>query len=1753
MKVQSIQPVLKQKIRMWILPASISLGLFSANVSQAAMTNNFSWIGGTSTNAASSVNYTNLTNGGSMTGFNLAGTTNAYVYRGTNTQTGTQVLDYGGAASVYMYGLTVTNWAGDVVMTNFADWRVDSGNLVASNSNGSTLWIMGSNAVGQLGGSPVTFSGNMSVYVTGLSGHSTSARILNQNLTNLVISNFTVNNNSTNQSTSGTQTFLFSGTGNTTIIGSITNKGQFLTNGGNLGYLAINSGTLNIATISSANTNWASGLVLSNNGSVYVLGQLSLGAPMFDVKVGGANVTNRTTFGLLNTSSITSITLTNNFVISNSAAATHVFKAQSGKTMTLSGTISGSVNGTVVADAGTLVVSGANTALSLPFVVTNSGTLVASNNNALGSGSVTVASGSSLNVNAAIANSVVNNGAVVIAGGGSLVTGNGYSGVGSLTVGATAPSTASFTSSLLLGTNNVGPLSLSGNATLGIDVGTQIKSSGTVAVSGTANLITVTGTPKVGTNSLVVGTSLTGASASTIALNGSAVGSPATPIALGDTFTATDGNKYTFTSTSTALQLVVEGQGAQDLAYANATGLWNTDPANTPWKTVLGGVSAAFKTGDSTAFTNTATVTVDNGGVSPNVMSFSNPSSTAVDISGGAISATTVTANGAGSVKVSSDLTATAGITLNSGNVTLAKTTVNSGGITVAGGSLTNSGTTTIMAGGLNVTGGAVTSSGSTTISAGGLNVSAGSLAVSGSISAGAVSVTGGTVSGSGSITGSSYSVANAAYNVPLTGNGALTVSGSSTLGGNNSGFSGAVSLTGGNINLGGSSSLGTGALNLSGGSVITLSSGTLANSIALGASGGGISNSEAVIITGAVTNATGQVNQILSKSGAGVLTLSGTVGTTNPMIGFSINEGTLQLAGSQYYMTNLSVASGAKLLINGGVLNTRQIKAAGPGVMEVTNVVTWSNSLGSSSFTNPILIDANSSFISGPMSATTYSLTFESGVSGPGYLEINRCVDQSVNTNNINGWIGVGSMKVNTGALLKIANGGFTNPSATITNLGKILINNSSSVSNIISTTYPGVLNVTTVTNKFTEISGGGVIANSGSQTIAFDGLISGSNKISMEGSSASSSIYLLSSNSFTGGIDFAAPAATNNNGTVWFLKSNALGSGPINNSINSSNAAIKTYTPSGGFVQDWTLTNTVNTGTVNTAVMAFGAGASNSLTLVGKVSGGGQLKVSSSAGGELRVANMGNDYTGGTEVGTGAIVISNAAVLGTGPVNFGTTADSILKVTDTTTLTNTMTISGISGTSTNTTAYTAYLDVSANKTFTNSGGLNNKLSVGVTTNEQKYGGNLVKQGSGTAELSGVNGYSGSTTINDGTLALSGATLSTPLVSLTGSSNAVLKLKSTSALSNSVNFTGDNASATTGTVDFNAAGSYTFNRYGDSSSNPGLNIAFTNSSGSAVTATFTNATNYITDPTGSGGGKTIWNRSTNLTLVFSGTMEIGSSTDNNFGLSGDGNFTINGIVTNSGTGIRGLNKVGAGTATLNAVNSYNGATTVSGGTLDVGASGALPAASQVTVSSNAILKFNKSSGGISVGAMTVAGTLEQNLVTITSSGAVDLSNSTLKVNGTPTLESYTLVEGSSVTGTPTLSGGTGYQLSVDSTSVKLVKSVVGSTYSKYFTSGSENETGSNGLTNLMNYALGQNGPNAPFPAVPVLSTDSNGMTLTATARTDDSSLRFYVEWTTDLSGVDDSWHATEVFAPNLTGTIEYGGVRKFLRFKVTK
>ena len=526
--------------------------------------------------------------------------------------------------------------------------------------------------------------------------------------------------------------------------------------------------------------------------------------------------------------------------------------------------------------------------------------------------------------------------------------------------------------------------------------------------------------------------------------------------------------------------------------------------------------------------------------------------------------------------------------------------------------------------------------------------------------------------------------------------------------------------------------------------------------------------------------------------------------------------------------------------------------------------------------------------------------------------------------------------------------------------------------------------------------------------------------------------------------------------------------------------------------------------------------------------------------------------------------------------------------------------------------------------------------------TNGITYANSAIFNSDGVTRLTGNNTYTGTTEfVGGGTNIISGnnsaAVGNVTIAGATGSGKTpVVRLDNVNGISSSSSLLGSSSSSQTGTLELKAAGDFSLNSFGIAGT-AGNNMIFTNSSGSQKTLAFTAANNYIT--TGSTGGRTLYNNSANLLLDFDGNIEIGgvSSGGEATSFAGVGNFNVDGNLLDTGTGLtRTLRKQDSGTLTLRGSANNRGSTLVEGGKLEV--AGALSIASAITVSSGATLKFNQSSGGISVGAMTVAGTLEQELVTITSSGAVNLTGATLKVNGTPSLASYTLVTGNSLTGRPTLNPSIpNYQLVVSGNNVLLQQQIVkatptivavpsasaitygqtladsnltggtastpgsyafttpstspnvgtanqnvtftptdtanyntvtttvsvtvnsagpiGSTFTSVgFEAGTENNIAANGLSNLMNYALGQNGPNAPLPAKPVLNTDSSGMTLSATARTDDSSLKFYVEWTTDLSGVTDSWndHSTQILPPDLTGTITYGGLRKFLRFKVT-
>jgi autotransporter-associated beta strand protein len=236
------------------------------------------------------------------------------------------------------------------------------------------------------------------------------------------------------------------------------------------------------------------------------------------------------------------------------------------------------------------------------------------------------------------------------------------------------------------------------------------------------------------------------------------------------------------------------------------------------------------------------------------------------------------------------------------------------------------------------------------------------------------------------------------------------------------------------------------------------------------------------------------------------------------------------------------------------------------------------------------------------------------------------------------------------------------------------------------------------------------------------------------------------------------------------------------------------------------------------------------------------------------------------------------------------------------------------------------------------------------------------------------------------------------------------------------------------------------------------------------------------------------------------------------------GTDTFSGVIS----GGTGLIKEGAGTLVLAGTNTYSGATLVLGGALALHGNSS---SAQITLSAAAVLDLRAAP-------------------TATTTGSVSFDpGSSVSVSGTPSGQTVTLLTASGgISGTPSLVPVPGYDLVVNPNSLVLQAS--GSTFSGWL--------GTNDPTPqlLMNYALGGTGP-LSSPALPVLTVDGDGLKLTATVRNDDPSLRFYGQWTTDLSGTTDSWedHTVELTPPNLSFSqgVESDKPRKFMRLKVTK
>ncbi|MFS2123315.1 autotransporter-associated beta strand repeat-containing protein [Pseudomonas sp. Pseusp97] len=350
------------------------------------------------------------------------------------------------------------------------------------------------------------------------------------------------------------------------------------------------------------------------------------------------------------------------------------------------------------------------------------------------------------------------------------------------------------------------------------------------------------------------------------------------------------------------------------------------------------------------------------------------------------------------------------------------------------------------------------------------------------------------------------------------------------------------------------------------------------------------------------------------------------------------------------------------------------------------------------------------------------------------------------------------------------------------------------------------------------------------------------------------------------------------------------------------------------------------------------------NGMSLNGVISGsGGLTKIGS---GQINL-NGNNTYSGNTVLNGGVVQVGNNQAFGIGGVTVG--GSSSISATSPVSLNNTMTL---------------------NSTLTATG--TGALTLGGVISG---GSNLIKTGSSTLTLTGNNTYTGSTSLNAGTLVVgSNTALGTGV--LNAGNNTTLNASTATSLANNVNLggnltiAGSNALTLAGVVSgvggltksgpadliLNGANTY----FGNTALNVGKLIVGSNS---ALGSGALNAAAGTTLDT---------NRAVSLgnQVNLAGAMNIGGNAD----------LTLTGTVAGAGR----LVKNGAANLYLNGANAYIGGTTLNAGTLTLGNSSALGFGA-LTVGGAATL--DSSSGLVSVGnavvlnaALSVGGTQDLTL-----------------------------------------------------------------------------------------------------------------------------------------------------------------------------
>ena len=522
---------------------------------------------------------------------------------------------------------------------------------------------------------------------------------------------------------------------------------------------------------------------------------------------------------------------------------------------------------------------------------------------------------------------------------------------------------------------------------------------------------------------------------------------------------------------------------------------------------------------------------------------------------------------------------------------------------------------------------------------------------------------------------------------------------------------------------------------------------------------------------------------------------------------------------------------------------------------------------------------------------------------------------------------------------------------------------------------------------------SGGNVTLGSATLTVngggSYDGVISGTGGLIKAGAGT---LTLSGVNAYSGGTAINA-------GTLAVSSGSNLGTGAL--SLN------------GGTLENAASFASAKTVSLGASGSTFQTDAGTTLGLSGVISGTGGL---TKTGTGTLVLSGANTYSGATTVNAGTLQAGAADVLRTSSgVALANTAGATLDLSG-----FNQTIAGLSGGGTgggNVSLGSATLTVQNTLDYTYAGAISGT-------------GGLVKSGSGTQTLSGVNTYTGTTAVNAGVLSVTGSLNSGSISVASGTTlNFSGSLTNLTSLTNygSINLTSaltfsdsDCTIVSTGSI-LAASSSAVAIQLGAGNDSvtlgPGATVrGIVDGSGGVNTLTLVgsvsldgevrNFQNLVKKNAGA------WTISGDVDLgtgtlsVIGGTLTLeggltssGASIASGAGLafSSSSNTSYSGVISGAGS----LTKAGTGTLTLSGANINTGETSVTGGTLQAGATGTLSSASAVSLANTVgvTLDLNNygqtiaglSGGGLSGGNVTLGSAIltVQNVLDTTYAGVI--------------------------------------------------------------------------------------------------------------------------------------------------------------------